>query len=258
MLEAAAAWCRRASRGVRLVNLRAIRARTFRCPLCGPSVLVRLDTGELAVRCVRCGATPIAMSLASVVRGHVPDLRRAAVYELSARGAFHDFLRRRCRTLVVSQYVEGARCGSNVDGVRVEDVQRLTFPDDTFDLCTSTEVFEHVPDDRRAFGEVLRVLKPGGLMLFTVPIDPNATTRERAALVEDHLVHLAPPEYHHDPASKLEPVLSFRDYGHDIVQRLRDAGFARAAIVRAPDAPWFGCERPVIAGWKDPITHPPV
>lgn len=241
-------------RGARMLNLRAAGVRPFRCPMCGPSVLLRLDAGELAVRCVRCGATPIAMSLASAVRAHVPELRHAAVYELSARGAFHDFLRRHCRSFVVSQYVEGARCGSIVDGVRVEDVQRLTFPDASFDLCTSTEVFEHVPDDRRAFGEVLRVLKPAGVMLFTVPIDPGATTRERAALADGRLVHFAPPEYHHDPASRLEPVLSFRDYGHDIVQRLRDAGFARAGIVRAPDGPWFGYARPVIAGWKGAVT----
>ena len=247
----------RLARGARMLNLRAAGVRPFRCPLCGPSVLVRLDAGELAVRCVRCGATPIAMSLASALRAYGPALNQAAIYELSARGAFHDFLRRNCRSLVVSQYVEGARCGSIVDGVRVEDVQRLTFPDASFDLCTSTEVFEHVPDDRRAFGEVLRVLKPAGLMLFTVPIDPNATTRERAALVDGRLVHFAPPEYHHDPASKLEPVLSFRDYGHDIVQRLLDAGFARAGIVRGPEAPWFGYERPVIAGWKGPAPARP-
>jgi SAM-dependent methyltransferase len=190
------------------------------------------------------------MSLASAARALVPELGQAAAYEMSARGAFHEFLARRCRSLVSSQYVEGAVCGSIVNGVRVEDVQRLTFPDDCFDLCTSTEVFEHVPDDRRAFGEMMRVLKPGGLLLFTVPFDPNAMTRERAALVDGHLVQFAPPEYHHDPASKLAPVLSFRDYGHDIVQRLRDAGFVRAEIVRPPDAPWFGYERSVIAGWK--------
>lgn len=244
-------------RGARMLNLCAAGARPFRCPLCGPSVLARLDAGEMAVRCLRCGATPVAMSLASVLREHVPDLRDAAVYELSARGSFHDFLRRTCRSLVVSQYVNGASRGSTVDGVRVEDVQHLTFPDASFDLCTSTEVFEHVPDDRGAFGEVLRVLKPGGRTLFTVPIDPGAATRERAAFVDGQLVHFVPPEYHHDPAAGLEPVLSFRDYGHDILQRMRDAGFARAAIVRAQDAPWFGYERPVIAGWKAPVpVHP--
>jgi ubiquinone/menaquinone biosynthesis C-methylase UbiE len=32
-------------------------------------------------------------------------------------------------------------------------VQRLSFADASFDLCTSTEVFEHVPDDRAGLRE---------------------------------------------------------------------------------------------------------
>jgi SAM-dependent methyltransferase len=211
--------------------------------------LVRLDDNEVAVRCLRCSATPIAMSLASALLRLVPDLGNAAVYELSARGPLFNFLRRHSCSVVGSQYFEGAAPGSRIDGARVEDVQRLTFASQSFDVCTSTEVFEHVADDRRAFGEILRVLKPYGSLLFTVPLDMTANTRERAAVVNGKLVHLLPPEYHRDPASMQSPVLAFRDYGVDIVGRLIEAGFAHAEIIR-PVTAWFGYGRPVVFGRK--------
>lgn len=232
------------------LDLRSASARPFRCPLCGPSVLMRLADDEVAVRCLRCGATPIAMSVASVLRTRFSALSTATVHELSARGPLHRFLRRQAKSLVCSQFVEGASPGSMVAGVRVEDVQRLTFASCLFDLCTSTEVFEHVPDDRQAFREVLRVLKPGGMMVFTVPIALDANTFERARLVDGEVVHLATPEHHRDPASMHAPVLAYRNYGIDIVARLSEAGFSQAEIAQPPDAPWFGFQRPVIVAAK--------
>jgi SAM-dependent methyltransferase len=190
------------------------------------------------------------MSLAKAVAAKVPDLRKRTVYELSTRGAFYRFLQRNANRVVGSRYIEGAERGSLVEGARIEDVQQLTFPSASFDVCTSTEVFEHVADDRKAFAECLRVLKPDGLMLFTVPIDLNAKTRERAAEVDGKIVHWLPAEYHLDPAASQGPVLSFRDYGVDIVTRLRDAGFAEARIVSPDLAAWFGYGRPVILARK--------
>ena len=233
-----------------LTDARYLRGAPFRCPLCGPAVLVRLANDEAAVRCVRCGATPIAMSVASVLLARAPMLSASTVYELSARGALHRFLRRATKTLVSSQYVAGASPGSYVDGVRVEDVERLTFASDSFDICTSTEVFEHVTDDRRAFREVLRVLKPGGTLVFSVPIDLDADTVERARVVDGRVVHLAAPEYHRDPASRDAPILAFRNYGRDIVDRLVDAGFSSGDIVHPSEGPWFGFRRPVIVAVK--------
>jgi SAM-dependent methyltransferase len=243
------AWPRRALAAVGALDLRKLRASAFRCPLCGPSLLVQLNDDEVAIRCARCGATPIAMSLACVLCACAPMLGEARVYELSARGAFHRFLRNRARSLVGSQYVAGAIPGSEVAGIRMEDVQRLTFPSCHFDICTSTEVFEHVPDDRKAFAEMWRVLKPGGLLFFTVPLDMHADTRERARMTDGALLHVLPPEYHRDPAFRERPVLAFRNYGKDIVARLIEAGFSQSWI-RYPDVSWFGYSRPVIVALK--------
>lgn len=48
-------------------------------------------------------------------------------------------------------------------------VERLPFPDGTFDGVVSTQVLEHVPDIERALVECLRVLKPGGVSVHFMP-----------------------------------------------------------------------------------------
>ena len=45
----------------------------------------------------------------------------------------------------------------------VGDAENLAFPDNSFDFVYSWGVLHHSPDTRRAFREVHRVLKPGGL-----------------------------------------------------------------------------------------------
>lgn len=45
----------------------------------------------------------------------------------------------------------------------------LPFPDESFDRIIASEVFEHVPDDRAAYRELARILRPGGTMALTVP-----------------------------------------------------------------------------------------
>jgi SAM-dependent methyltransferase len=41
--------------------------------------------------------------------------------------------------------------------------------DASFDIVVALDVLEHLDDDRRALGEILRVLRPGGILLATVP-----------------------------------------------------------------------------------------
>lgn len=57
------------------------------------------------------------------------------------------------------------------EGVRFVhgDATRLEFAAASFDAVTMFDVIEHVPDDHKAMSEVLRVLKPGGYVLVSVP-----------------------------------------------------------------------------------------
>jgi SAM-dependent methyltransferase len=217
-----------------------------RCPLCDAGLVVRLRNDETGVRCLRCGASAVHRSLAAALHRHVGSLAQRDCCELSARGALTAFLRRHARSVALSEFFPDLPPGAMRDGVRCEDVCRLGYADASFDLVTHTEVLEHVADDALAFAELRRVLRPGGWMLFTVPLHPGATL-ERARLREGTIEHLEPPAYHGDPIRGGAPVLAFRDYGEDIVARLAAAGFS-ASWVEPPDpsaAPW-GFARAVV------------
>lgn len=45
----------------------------------------------------------------------------------------------------------------------------LDFPDDFFDIVFQNEVLEHVQDDKKTLQESIRVLKPGGKLIFFTP-----------------------------------------------------------------------------------------
>jgi SAM-dependent methyltransferase len=57
------------------------------------------------------------------------------------------------------------------DGVRYvcADATRLEFDSGLFDAVTMFDVLEHIPNDERAMSEALRVLRPGGYLLISVP-----------------------------------------------------------------------------------------
>jgi SAM-dependent methyltransferase len=230
-----------------LLQPRQLAARAFRCPICGPSMLVRLSGEAIGVRCVRCAASAATLSLVSVLSEVRPDFRAQAVYEMSSRGPLFEFLKREVPRLTCSEYFDDVSPGAWRAGIQCQDVQRLTYPDASFDICTSTEVFEHVPDDALGFAEVRRTLAPGGLFLFTVPLNLAAPTVERAALEEGRVVHLLPPAYHDDRIRGRGTVLVYRDYGADITERLLRQGFARAWINDRFNAAFLGHGANVVA-----------
>jgi SAM-dependent methyltransferase len=53
--------------------------------------------------------------------------------------------------------------------VQVARVEEIPYPDGFFDLVTCLDVIEHTPDDVRSLRELLRVVRPGGRLVATVP-----------------------------------------------------------------------------------------
>jgi len=55
--------------------------------------------------------------------------------------------------------------------IKVGDCTRLQFPNNSFDLVFSGDVFEHITDDQKdqCIAEIFRVLKPGGLVTIKTP-----------------------------------------------------------------------------------------
>jgi SAM-dependent methyltransferase len=52
------------------------------------------------------------------------------------------------------------------------DAQKLPFKNESFDLVVALDVLEHVEDDQACLKEGMRVLRPGGKILFMVPAYP--------------------------------------------------------------------------------------
>jgi len=234
----------RALRFLQTLRLGELGLARERCAICGFGWLVRLARSEMGVRCARCGASAVTQSLVATLRAEVPALASAAVYEMSAQGPLVAFLRRHCAALTTSELLDDVAPGDSRDGVLCQNVERLTFADASFDLCTSSEVFEHVEDDAAGFREVHRVLRPGGRFVFSVPLHDAAQTQERFAVRDGERIAVQPLAYHAD-RYRGATILVQRDYGRDLVQRLHAAGFADARIVLPPQRV-FGHARPIV------------
>ena len=56
------------------------------------------------------------------------------------------------------------------------EITALPFPSATFDLVAAFDVVEHVENEASVFGELTRVLKPGGHLILSVPLHPARWT----------------------------------------------------------------------------------
>lgn len=237
--------------GLAMLDWRALAMRPGHCPLCGPTLFLRLSRDPLGARCARCAAWPVSMAMGVVFEQLVEDPARVRVYEASGRGPWVEFLSARSGELVRSEYWDEVPRGEFRDGVACEDLEALSFPAARFDVCTHTEVLEHVADDAAALRESWRVLVPGGWLIFTVPIFERAETVERAVRDPDGRVrHLLEPEYHDDLLRGQGRVLVFREYGADVVERLERAGFECAEVREVADPSGFGHAPRVVVARK--------
>lgn len=111
-----------------------------------------------------------------------------------------------------------------------QNLEQLTFADASFDIVITSDVMEHVRLADRAHREIRRVLKPGGVYLFTVPhlryqreTIVRVATPDPADPTQDQL--LLEPEYHGDANAKGGAVLTYRAYGTDLDEELAALGF---------------------------------
>lgn len=174
--------------------------------------------------CIWCGRNLRMRLVASVAEAAI---EQADVYEPAGFGVFSAQTRRRARSYVDSEYLDGARPGQLIRGRRHEDLMGLTFPDETFDVVITSEVFEHVADPWRAFAEIRRVLRAGGRHIFSVPLVPGALTASRRG---------APPVYHADPLRRQGSVVH-TDFGDDLPELLAPLGFRTIVHTFPPASP---------------------
>jgi SAM-dependent methyltransferase len=122
----------------------------------------------------------------------------------------------------------GVELGTNITN---QNLEQLTFLDNSFDIVITGDVMEHVRLDARAHREIRRVLKPGGIYLFTVPHFRHQSESMIRVVVTDPLdpskdEFVMEKEYHGD--AKPGRPLSYRAYGTDLDKYLVSLGFTVA------------------------------
>lgn len=174
----------------------------------------------------------IAARTRDLVRSRAPSV--ADVYLTEQVTPMYQWLTRSVPNgrFVGSEYLGPSAQPGSVDGagIRHEDVERLSFAAASFDLVVSNDVLEHVDDPARALAEIGRVLRPGGVLLLTVPFHTGMENSvRRAKVTEGGLVHYLPEVYHGNPVSD-DGSLVFTDFGWDLLGDIRAAGFDEVAM----------------------------
>jgi SAM-dependent methyltransferase len=171
------------------------------CPICATTVAFVRKSDWLRdnYRCLSCNSIPRQRALITILDRLFPRWRSLHIHESSPGGPSSDKLTRECKDYSASQFFPTVTLGTYHNGVRCENLERLTFPDATFDLLITQDVFEHVMNPSSAFAEVARVLKPGGAHVFTVPYFFWKETVVRAVASPEGIKYLQPPDYHGNP-----------------------------------------------------------
>ncbi|MFZ6645907.1 class I SAM-dependent methyltransferase [Undibacterium sp. TJN25] len=100
--------------------------------------------------------------------------------------------------------------------VKKINLEEIGYPDESFDFVIANHVLEHVSDDRKAIGEVHRVLKKGGYALLQTPY---------SAILPTSVAEFT-------PGSEVTRAMLFgepdhvRLYGLDIFSRISESGLS--------------------------------
>jgi SAM-dependent methyltransferase len=100
------------------------------------------------------------------------------------------------------------------------DITAMTIPDESYDVVVCSHVLEHIPADRAAMKEIVRVLRPNGVAYIQVPLNSRLSQTDEDPGVTD-------PKERERRFGQFDHV---RTYGRDFEDRLREAGFAVTQI----------------------------
>jgi SAM-dependent methyltransferase len=193
------------------------------CPICEKNT-VFVEFGDWLrddYRCFYCNSIPRNRALIKAIQLFAPRYRDLVIHESSPGNQSSAHLKRNCRNYSDSQYFPDIKTGTFYKGFRCENLDKLTFADATFDLFVTSDVFEHIMNPDKAFCEIARVLKPGGMHIFTMPWYPELTASRRRATVDDNgsIFHLEEPVYHGNPVSDKGSLVTM-DWGLDFCDRV--------------------------------------
>jgi len=218
------------------------KANIGRCPVCNNStVFVRYDPWlRDNYRCARCWSIPRQRALIKKLEELIPNWKIVTVHESSPGGVSSDHIARKAGRYVASHFFSDIPLGEIKWGFQCENLEEMTFADESFDLVVTQDVMEHVLEPGKAFFEIARTLKPGGMHVFTVPIYSGRETMIRARKGPFGIEHLKPPDYHGNPIDE-NGSLVVTEWGRDIVEFIKRHSNLETIIYSYSD-PAFGLE----------------
>ncbi len=151
-----------------------------------------------------------------VLDDQFPDWRDLLIHECGAGGPATRKFRHEAPRYSGSRFLPEVPRGEVVDNFTCQDIEDLTFPDDSFDLFITQDVLEHVLRPEWAVAEIARVLRPGGAHVFTVPVTQGHSTLVRVVPSDSGVEYLLPPDYH-GGLDNPERSLVIREWGDDFI-----------------------------------------
>jgi SAM-dependent methyltransferase len=195
----------------------------YRCRRCKASLRYRGQADAILRTYAKHGATTIAALVKE------PEFAALDFWEPGVLGPFREHFTT-MPGYVMSDFWPDVAPGDERDGIRCEDLMALTFPEGSFDLVVTSDIFEHVRKPFVGFGEVHRVLRTGGRHIFSIPVQEpwRAVTVERVDTSGDEDVNILEPRYHLGPGNSQHIV--YNDFGRDLVDGLAGVGFDTTVI----------------------------
>lgn len=144
-----------------------------RCPICEQETEFVAENEWLRdyFVCTGCLSIPRERALMVALDMFYPNWRDLRVHESSpANRGVSKKLSQECKGYMPSHYFPRIPLGSIYRGFRCENLEQLTFGDETFDLTITQDVMEHVFNPEKAFQEIMRTTKSGGAHVFTTPL----------------------------------------------------------------------------------------
>jgi SAM-dependent methyltransferase len=224
------------------------------CAICGSGSGFRVDwNGDRppaglreSLACIACGCNARQRAAAGAMSRELASASRPRIYLTEQASVLFVALHRRFPGLAGSEFQPSLAKRLKLSAwlwrqrvfawIRHRDATALDFSDASLDAILCLDVLEHVPDFLAALREFARVLKPGGALLLTVPWHwTNDESREIACIRADGGIDFLqqPPEYHGDPLGG--GVLCFHHFGWDLLDAMRECGFAEAEALRVAD-----------------------
>lgn len=192
------------------------------CPICSQSTeFVASDTWfRDFLLCTSCdtGSLPRERALMLAITQMVPHWATLDIHESSpSHRGVSQLLATEASGYIPTHFWPDVTPGDRRHGTRCENLEAQTFEADSFDLVLSQDVMEHVWNPEKAYREVYRTLRPGGLYIHTTPIYKHMAETVQAARLEPsgEITHLMEPEYHGNPINGDGSLVTYR-FGYDL------------------------------------------